>query len=123
VDALIWGGLEEVLRMLPIDFFTVEDNVREEISYSQAEQGVMDVYHDTLVVEIYPPTGRRLSNSSMIDMDFPIRPDNIMDDQCGLRCCFHPKFSSFGMAFPSGLKVHEFEIDIHKFPRDNAYGR
>lgn len=104
--------LEILLKKLPIKFVTVDKNAPTQY-FTYGKNGyVMDVYHFVGVISIYPLDGKRLHCASLTNMDFPIRPDNIMDDTIGLRCCFHPKLSSFG------IQTNDFgtdiEIDIYK---------
>ena len=111
--------LETVLKKFPVDFYLVDEYVDPGISFQECKKEPVDVYHSTGVISIYPPKGKRLSNAILTKWNFPINPDNIMDDQLGLRCCYHPRLSAFGVE----LVEHgdEIEIDIHKFSKENNY--
>jgi hypothetical protein len=130
--------LESLLDQLPFEFSIVEDEKDPRDTLYTEERGPIEVYHFGPVVSIYPKDGKRLSNARVIDMDFPLRPDNMMDDTLGLRCCFHPRLTSFGINYVMNLGsrvpldsshelgkfLDEIEIDIHKFPiesRDRRY--
>jgi hypothetical protein len=114
--------LEQLLKILPISFETVDESIPPNNWVSSDDKNeVMEVYHDAGVVNLYPPNGSRLYNACLYNMDFPIRPDNIMNDTLGLRCCFHPKVSSFGIN-PRTCHGDSIEIDIHKYSRENRYG-
>lgn len=116
-------NLEKLLKKLPIAFYTAQKGVNPNVSYAYHKRGEMEVVHSAAVISIYPKKGEYLSNATLLDRDFPIRPDNIMDDQLGLRSCFHPKLSSFGLESSTarGITDDEVEIDVHKFPRGEEY--
>lgn len=115
--------LEKLLNKLPITFYTVDKSVHPNFSYQSHEKGEIEVRHSAAVVTFHPPKGTYLSNAILTNMDFPIRPDNIMDDQLGLRCCYHPKLSSFGLenSEKRGILDEYIELDIHKFPLREKY--
>jgi hypothetical protein len=113
--------LEQLLSLLPIKFETVDEPVSPQEALYKPKDGIMEVYHDAGVVSFYPPSGKRLYNACLFDMDFPIRPDNIMDDTLGLRCCFHPDVTSFGM-FPRTFHGDTIELSIYKYSKKNRYG-
>lgn len=114
--------VEQVLKVLeqfPVEFFLVDENIDSRISFEKQKRGAMDVYHDARVIDLYPPEGKRLSNAVVTDKDFPFKPDNIMDDQLGLRCCYHPAPSTFDIR--SKDDIDSMEIDIHKFSKAKRY--
>lgn len=116
--------LEGLLEKLPFNFnFAKEETYPWDVSGSY-EQAFLEVYHSASVISLYPPNGMRLSCATVTDWDFPLRPDNMMDDCLGLRCCFHPRLSSFGLDVRGQVVGDEIEIDIHKFPiesKDRGY--
>lgn len=117
------GQLEKVLAALPIDFYTVADEAEARTAVQHHKVGSMDAYHNAYVISLYPPKGKKLSNAVVTNPDFPLRPDNIMDYNPGLRCCFHPKLIAFGMSLVSKVPklVSDYiEIDIYKYSKDNV---
>lgn len=114
------GNLRGLLSKLPINFFLVNENIPLDQSIDQNSQGVIEVYHIARVISLYPPEGKRLCGATLIDMDFPLRSDNIMDEVLSsVRCCYHPRLTSFGL--PIIDNWDEIEIDIHKNPRGHRY--
>lgn len=111
--------LDKILELLPFNFYTVEHDLDPERAFSSIKQRSIDVYHRARVISLYPPTGRRIYNAQVSDWEFPLRPDNIMDEQLGLRSCFHPRLTSFGLQPIEDWD--EIEIDIHKFPKSKGY--
>src|SRR3989338_6588130 len=73
------GELEVVLARFPVQFSICRDSVPPARAYENQVEGM------------------RLSNAVVTDPEFPFRPDNIMDDQLGLRCCYHPQLLAFGI--------------------------
>ena len=120
-SALSKEQLERILGLLPIDFQVVNQNAPRDFSNANPHHEPLEVYHSASVISIYPQKGKRLYCATLTDMDFPIRPDNIMDDQLGLRSCFHPRLESFGIKtaygnFASTAAINgEIEIDIYKY--------
>ena len=116
--------LNIILGKLPVSFQFSDEETDTRDTYETHQKGVMEVYHSALVISLFPENGKRLSCATFTDWDFPIRPDNIMDDTIGLRCCYHPKLASFGLEHLSDEFFDHVEIDIHKFPkqsRDRRY--
>lgn len=111
--------LEAILDRLPIVFFTVDINSPRRTAFQTHEKGEMEVYHSARVISIYPPNGKRISCATVIKPEFPLRSDNIMDDQLGLRCCYHPKLEDFGIEPRDSRFGSEIEIDIFKHPKGN----
>ena len=86
--------LKTLLRKLPIEFEIVRmDFSQRGVPNSEEQFNEVEVYHRAGVVSLNPLEGRRLWNAYITSPDFPLRPDNIMDDNIGLRCCFHPKLA------------------------------
>jgi calcineurin-like phosphoesterase len=113
--------LKTLLRKLPIEFQTVNaDFPDRHVPLNKEEYREIEVYHYAQVVSLNPAQGRRLWNAYVTNSDFPLRPDNIMDDNIGLRCCYHPKLASFGL--PIIKDINEIEIDIFKYPNSNRCG-
>ncbi len=114
--------LVKLLETLPIVFYTVDQSVHPNATQNE-EKGEIEVRHSACVVDFHPPKGKYLSNATLTDMDFPIRPDNIMDENIKLRCCFHPKLSSFGLegSRKRGIVDKNIELDIYKFPLGEKY--
>jgi len=115
--------LLKLLGNLPIVFYTVDMSVPPLFSYQSHEKGEIEVRHSAAVVDFHPPKGKYLSNAVLTNMDFPIRPDNIMDENIKLRCCFHPKLESFGLenSRKRGIVDKDIELDIYKFPFQERY--
>ena len=115
--------LVKLLEKLPMVFYTVDQSVPPTNAIYKHETGEIEVRHSACVVEFHPPRGKYLSNAMLTDMDFPIRPDNIMDENIKLRCCFHPRLSSFGLenSTKRGTLDKEIELDIFKFPHKENY--
>ncbi|VVB78552.1 Uncharacterised protein [uncultured archaeon] len=114
--------LEMLLAKLPISFKIVDESINPAEGFRYETVGEMQAYHSARVISLFPLQFKRLSNAVVTDRDFPFRPDNIMDDNIGLRCCYHPKLTSFDI--PAVDNWDEIEIDIHKFPhesRDRKY--
>ena len=113
--------LEMILRNMPISFRCLDEKSLERIG--PHDKAVMNVeYYGAQVVSIYPQSGKRLSCATVTNKDFLLNPDNIMDDNIRLRCCFHPKIESFGVEKLQGSKFRgEVEIDIYKFSKDRKY--
>ncbi|GEM_PF-3474749 len=115
------GELERVLILLPITFTTCDEDYEVKIlAEPKGRDKVMRVEHSNSVVSIYPPVGKRLYCATVTNRDFPLRPDNIMDDQIGLRCCYHPRLASFGgnLGKKYRYRFDEIEIDIFKYSRE-----
>ncbi len=108
--------LERILEILPITFSTVERNSSNHYPLEKEFEHAIEVYHSAAVVELSPPEGRRLYCATVTNWNFPLRPDNIMDDNLGLRCCFHPLLVSFGLSQKDDFHDH-VEIDIYKYSR------
>ena len=113
------GELEVVLARFPVQFSICRDSVPPARAYENQVEGTMEVYHSARVIDIFPPEGMRLSNAVVTDPEFPFRPDNIMDDQLGLRCCYHPQLLAFGIQRSPAWS--EIEIDIHKFSKEQRF--
>ena len=108
--------LDAVLQQAPLEFYTVDRDVDPDMALEAQERGEIDVYHKAAVVYFFPPQGKRLSSARVTDLDFPLRPDNVMDELLGLRSCFHPRLSDFGISPPKN-RSDEIELDIYKFPK------
>ena len=116
--------IEMILERFPMKYYTVRrdvpaDRVAEEAGYF-VKEGIMEVSHGSRVIYLNPPEGMKLAKAVTTDMNFPFRPDNLLDDHIGLRCCFHPRLTSFGL--PVIDKWDEIEIDVYKFPASDRYG-
>src|SRR3989339_1128328 len=89
--------LETVLQGFPMEYrFAKEETDPREV-YNAFDKGTMEVYHHAGVISLFPENGYRVACATVTDWDFPIRADNMMDDTLGLRCCFHPRLSLFGI--------------------------
>ena len=115
--------LLKLLGNLPIAFYTVDQSIHPNLATRNEEKGEIEVRHSAAVVDFHPPKGKYLSNAVLTNMDFPIRPDNIMDENIKLRCCFHPKLKSFELKSSGrrGIVDKDIELDIYKFPFQERY--
>jgi hypothetical protein len=123
---LILSQLELVLDLFPMAYKFVKEDTCPRQNEFFLEDNVMEVYHSTSVISLFPEKGYRLAFAAVTDPCYSIRPDLIMDDSLGLRCCFHPKLSSFGVSVPGidmGSCSDQIEFDIHKFPKESKYRR
>ena len=113
--------LEIVVSKLPIDFYMVKSDVDPHLStWAKHTRGIVEVYHDALIINLHPAEGERLYNAE-ITRNIPLNPHNMMDENLGLRCCFHPKI---GLFLPEHREAkQEFEIDIYRHPRNDKYGK
>lgn len=109
--------LEKVLEQFPVDFYLVSKGTDSRISHEKHKLERMEVYHGASVIRLYPPKGKKLSNAHVTNPNFQFRPDNIMDDQLGLRCCYHPKLTNFGITSVDN-NLGDIEIDIYKFAKE-----
>ena len=108
------NALERLLRQLPINLWTCDEKADYDLHPNTFATDRIEVTHSAYVVYLCPPKGKRLQGATVTNPDFPLRPDNIMDDQIGLRCCYHPFLESFGI--PAYTR-EAIEIDIFKYPR------
>ena len=106
-----------ILTVLPMNFYMVNSNVPFSESVIEETPATLDVYHRARVISLYPQSGKRLSKAVVKNMDFPLRSDCVMDENIGLRCCYHPKLTEFGIKLNDNRD--EIEIDIHKYSKDN----
>lgn len=116
--------LNTLLARLPISFEVVGADYSPLAMCPSGENksNEMEVYHRAGVVSLKPAEGKRLWNAAVTDSDFPFRPDNIMDDNIGLRCCYHPKLASFGLPAKDKHGYDSIEVDIYKYPSNNRHG-
>lgn len=133
---LLQDEIENILSQFPMTYnFALEGSDCRNV-HSLFEKGTIEVYHDARVIALFPEPGKILSKAEVTNWDFPLRPDNMLDDLIGLRCCFHPKLSTFGV--PAYFRrvccqekdkdelrelLDQIEIDVHKFPRDTKFRR
>ncbi len=120
--------LDKVLKRFPFEYHFAKEESDPRNVGDNFEIGTMEVYHKAAVISLFPQPGMRVSTAYCTDWDFLLRPDNMLDDTLGLRCCFHPSLSSFSIAArpERGVLGEQIEIDIHKFPkksRDRRYVR
>jgi hypothetical protein len=118
--AIYGGELEKIIERMKKFNNVVDAKVPARDSVMEEKPAMIDIYHRARVISLYPQSGKRLSKATVRNRDFPLRSDQIMDDNVGLRCCYHPKLTTFGIRAIDDWD--EIEIDIHKYPKDNIDG-